>query len=284
MGNAQSSSQAVSDIVNKSVTNVLMSSSSQCGQNNSASQTLDFSNITASDGCNLDFNNITQTMIQTPNFTCSSNSQNESDLMSQFKSQLDQNSQAALSGLSGALNSNAASSTISKLKNEIENNINISQVSSCVQNSIADQKLKFNKINANCPAYCRNPQFCKGVESLCDMSKCTTSFSNIGQSMTQAAVGSCLASNANLNKVISDASTQLTQASTSKNTGIDFTAIFASLGSWLLPLIICIVVCCSSLLVSSVMGMSGGGGIDMSKLDVNKLGKNIQTLKSAWKN
>ncbi len=239
MGNSQSTSQAVSDIVNTSMTNVLMSSSNNCGQNNSASQQLDFNDISAGQGCNLSFDGISQKLIQTPNFTCSSNSNNESQLMASFQSQLDQNANAAVSGLPSALNSQAISQTISKLKTDISNNIQINQVSNCVQNNIAEQKMKFGKISTSCPAYCNNPLLCKGVESLCDMSKCTTKFSNISQDLTQAAVSSCLASNANLTKVISDVSNKISQTAESKNTGISMAGIASSLIPLLI--IVCII-------------------------------------------
>jgi hypothetical protein len=253
MGNQQSTSTAISDVVNKSMTNVLISNSSTCGQNNSSVQELSFDNIEAGDGCSLSFNNISQTTSQTPNFTCSSQSQNETELLNKFKTELEQQASAAVSGLGGALNSEATSNTISMVRNEIENNINISNTSTCVQNNVSEQLLNFSKIKTSCPAYCRNPSLCKGVEKLCDMDKCETDFSNISQSITQAAVANCLSSNSTITKIINDAANDISQTAESKNTGIDLFASLASFGSSLIPLIIGVVVLVVIIILSTLM-------------------------------
>lgn len=263
MGNQQSTASAVSDVVNKSVTNVLLNTSSSCKQSNTSVQKLDFSNITAGEGCSLNFNNISQTSTQTPNFSCSNSASNEQNLLNQFKTQLDQQAQSTVAGLAGALNSQSSSQIVNNLKNKIENNINISSVSQCVQDNIAKQKQNYNKIVASCPGYCRNLQQCVGVDpKLCDMSKCSTNFSNISQAITQAAVGQCMSSNTNVTKAINDASNQISQIAKSENKGIDFAASLASLGVWFLPLIICVVLFCSSMfgsIAASMMGGEGGG-------------------------
>jgi hypothetical protein len=261
MGNQQSTASAVSDVVNKSVTNVLLNTSSSCKQSNTSVQKLDFSNITAGEGCSLNFNNISQTSTQTPNFSCSNSASNEQNLLNQFKTQLDQQAQSTVAGLAGALNSQSSSEIVNNLKNKIENNINISSVSQCVQDNIAKQKQNYNKIVASCPGYCRNLQQCVGVDpKLCDMSKCSTNFSNISQAITQAAVGQCMSSNTNVTKAINDASNQISQIAKSENKGIDFAALFASLGVWFLPLIICVVLFCSSMFGSIAASMMGEGG------------------------
>jgi hypothetical protein len=255
MGNQQSSAQAITDIVNNATTNVLMQSSQKCGQNNTSSQTMEFSDITAGPGCNLDFSNISQTSIQSPNFTCALSAANSSELQNQLSTQLDQAAKSEQSGLAGALNSTSNSNSIATIKSNIMNNINISQVSECVQNNISTQKQKFGKISASCPGYCNT-----GCQSgfTCDMSLCRTNFNNISQSITQSAVGSCLSNNSALQKVINDSANQVSQISSASNKGIDFAASLASLGSGLIPSIICIILCC--LIIFGSTFFSGGSG------------------------
>lgn len=238
MGAQQSTSNVINDTVNKAVSNVLVSSSSSCGQNNTITNTQLFNNITADEGCNATFSNISQTAVQSPNFTCSSDTTNDSNLATQFKSQLQQQADATASNFPiGYAETN--STTVNKLVNDIENNISISNVSSCVQNNFLTQKQEFDTIKTSCPSYCRKPQICVDLAkvsptlagSICDMSKCDVEFSDITQSAIQSAVGNCLATNTNYQRVLGEASTDLSQTATTKNTGIDLGAIIESSGN-----------------------------------------------------
>ncbi len=227
MGNQQSRSSIVQDVVNKSVSNVLMSSSSSCSQNNSMSQDLNISDIIVHGG-SLEVSGISQTGQQIPNFTCSSDSANSSSLANQFKTQLDQQATSALSGLGGAANSESNSSVVGNLKNEIEQNINISNVSKCVQDNLAKQKTNIGKFEINVPGYCATG--CPPGYS-CDMDACTVKVKDISQSLTQSAVGQCMASNQNLQQAINSASNQIKTSSVAENKGIDVAGMFNSLVS-----------------------------------------------------
>jgi hypothetical protein len=241
MGNQQSRSDSISEIVNSSITNVMMERSSNCSSNNSLSQEIVFNNIKSGPGCNLKFSNISQKSLQAPNFSCSSDSQNDSDLTSKFMSELNQKAATAVAGIGGALNSEANSQTISKLKNQITNNIKVSQISQCVQNTIADQKQMYSLIEGSCPKYCDNPSSCVApliaagmspsdpmLAKMCDVDKCTMSFDNITQNLTQKAVGNCVSKDANITKAVDEASTQLEQTTSSKNTGWNPSVMSAS--------------------------------------------------------
>lgn len=234
MGNQQSTSAAISDVVNKSMSNVLLSSSNSCSQNNSAIQEINFKDIKTTGGCQLKFSGISQATFQSPNFTCSSSSANSSDLSTKFKNELDQQAAANVSGL-GGLNSAANSSTISNLKNDITNNINISDVSTCVQSNLAKNTMNFS-LTADCTGCglkCTgNPQVCENT--------CITSYSDISQNLTQSAVGSCMASNTNVAKVIADASDTIKQTSTASNTGIGLGGEIGIGASCSIIMIICI--------------------------------------------
>lgn len=247
----KASSEVVNDTINKSVSNVLMQSSQSCSQNNSLTQDISFEKIKAADGCSLNFSGISQTAIQSPNFTCSSDSKNESQLATAFKTELQQQSEAALKGV--ALGAEVESEIKNKLVNDITANINISQVSSCVQDNLAKQLLNFENISGSCPIYCRNPTICKDVPQICDMDKCEITFKDISQSLTQEAVGNCLSSNTAVNQIVNDVSNKTQQKSSSKLEGIDPTAssAVASIG-----LSICVIVI--FVLIFLFLGGTGG--------------------------
>lgn len=231
MGNQESTAISVSETVNKSISNVLASSSSSCGQNNNLIQEQVFKDIEADEGCSLSFSNISQTAIQSPNFTCSSDSKNDSALANQFKTQLQQQADARVSN---STIGNAVANSLNKNKtiNEIVNNISISNVSSCVQDNFLKQSQGFHTIKASCPGYCKNPQLCVGLDSkICDMSQCKIEYNNISQSATQNAVASCLSSNANYQKILSETANEITQEAKAVNTGVDVSKIVDSTGN-----------------------------------------------------
>ena len=265
MGNQQSTTSTITNVVNDSLTNVLMDSSQTCGQNNTAIQNMNFSNIHPGAGCNLDFSGISQTSIQTPNFTCSTNSNNDSQLAAQFATQLQQQSSAAISGIPGAINNQAVSNAVTNVQNTIKNNIHVSQVASCVQNNLAQQTQNFTNITPQCPAYCNNG--CP-AGNICDMSKCTTNFNNINQTLTQNAVTSCLSANSAVNKAISSAASDIATATTASNTGfLNIDTIFSSLsGSYLYVIIACVICCLAIVISSGVFALSPAGQSSTTQL------------------
>lgn len=258
MGNQQSISNTVNDTVNKALTNVMMSSSQNCGQNTSAVQTMNFENLTFDKGCRGAFTDISQKAEQSPNFSCAMDAKNSQELLSQFKTQLDQNAQSKVSGIGGALNSQAISNSINKLENEISNNINISNVATCVQDNLSQQTMNFKNMQVSCPIYCGDLSQCKDLPpSLCDMSQCKVPFENISQNLVQKAVANCLSSNSNVQSAINTASSEIKQSTASENTGVN---MLTSLISFLIPcLIICIIISISSSL-GAVGGAGGAGG------------------------
>jgi hypothetical protein len=239
MGSAQSKAVSDTKIVNKAVTDVMMESSSNCSASSSASQTMSFNDIRAR-GCSVDFSNISQDATITTNFTCAQDSNQNTDLLNKFGSKLDQSVEATLKGLSGAVVSKSEAQTITNAKNEIKNNINLSQVANCIAKSMADQKMQFGKIEVDCR------------ES--DPGDKKLSFRNISQKLIATQTSKCMQSNAQVVKAINELETILTTKTKAANEGIDL-ASFASLGAWLLPLIIgCIIV--SLAIISSVFAFS----------------------------
>jgi hypothetical protein len=232
MGNQQSSSETVSDIVNKSVSNVLVSSSSTCAQNNSLENLQVFNNITADEGCSISISNVSQTANQSPNFTCSSSSANSTDLQSKFQAELKQQTDAAIKNTTLG-NANAQSKNTSKTVNDISTNIDINTVSSCVQNNFLKQTQGVNNLKASCPSYCRNPDVCAKLpagSTFCDSSKCSIALTDFTQSSIQNAVGKCLADNTTYQKVLSETATKVSQEAAAKNAGVSVAEIVTAGG------------------------------------------------------
>lgn len=255
MGNQQSISNTISETINNSMTNVMMKSSQECTQTNTLAQTMNFDNITAKEGCSLSFTGIKQEAKQSPNFTCAMNSSNSSELSNAFKSQLEQQANAKVSGVGGALNSQAMSTNINNTINNIVTNVDVSQVATCVQDNLAEQTMNFQKIEASCPIYCRNPQLCNGLpESLCDFSKCEVKFADIEQNMVQEAVASCLSENETVQQAVNDISNEVKQTAISEAKGVDPAALFSSS---ILPSLI---ITCIILSSAAFLFMGGMGG------------------------
>jgi len=281
MGNQQSSSDVISDTVNKSVTKVLISSSSTCGQSNSLTQSQVFNNIKGDTGCSVNITNVSQTANQTPNFTCSSNTSNSTDLMSQLQTQLKQQAEANIEN-STLGNAEAQTTNINKIVNDISTDINISSVSSCVQDNFLKQSQGVNTISASCPSYCRDPSICVQMApydpKFCDMSKCAIEVSDFAQASMQGAVGNCLASNQNYQKILSESANTVSQLAKATNTGVDVSEIVTAGGnvvsgaitasgnaasgvisSSTMPFIVIGIVIVLALLVGAYFMLNGGG-------------------------
>jgi hypothetical protein len=244
MGNQESVAQSVNKTVNESISNVLMSNSSTCGQNNTATQQFDLSNVTAGDGCSLDISS-KQISVQTPNFTCLSDSSQSSALQSSFETTLKQKAEAAVSGLSGALSTSAKSLNWSDIENKITSNINIANTAACVQNNLASQSAAISAIASSCPSLCRNSNIdvanmnAEQISALDNL--CKVKIGSV-QDLTQAAVASCTSNNSAITDVTNTITNDMDQESKAKNTGANlFESLIALLG---LPLFIGLILCC----------------------------------------
>jgi hypothetical protein len=274
MGNQQSISRVINDTINKSLTNVVMNSSQTCQQVNASAQTLNFNNI-QSNGCTLNFSNISQETQQSPNFTCALKSENTSSLLSDFRTKLQQEANSKTSGVSGSLNNQAISEITNKLTNDITNNISITQMAECIQKTLDEQTQNYTNIKGVCPTWCNAPATCaQGLDpgialKLCDTSQCVISFNNISQKLVQSAVGQCTSENKSVSDIVSKASNEIVQTATSASTGIDFLAS-------LLPSII------SSFIVLFILSigffiMNSQGGDGSGEMPDNIVPKNIMS-------
>lgn len=286
MGAQQSTSNIINDTVNQSISNVLISSSSNCAQNNTLENTQIFKNITPDEGCSLSFTNISQTAQQSPNFTCSSNATNDSQLATQFKNDLQQEIDKKVSNFPIGYASDVSEIT-NKLVNDITNNISISNVSSCVQNNMLQQKQEFDTIKGSCPSYCNkgNSQMCVDLAKIspslaattCDMSKCDITFNNITQSSIQSAVGNCLSSNSNYQSILSETATELSQVSKSENTGVNLSSV---LTASFLPLLIIGIVVVLVIAIGAYFLLSSGGSSSSMKIQPSQLNASIPSMQN----
>lgn len=255
MGNQQSSAVAISDTVNKSVTNVLMQNSSQCGQNNSGLQSVSFSNIKTAPGfaCSLNINS-SQKFSQIPSFSCLSNSTQTANLQSQLSAALSAAVKSETSGLGGALNSTSNSSTTSKIINDISTNVNISNTATCLQNNLANQEAVFQAIESSCPKIC-NQEFvptrgATGQDYAMELNafsaaqdKCVIKIGS-AQELVQAATAACTSENVALTAAINKAAAEVSQMSTSENSGTNLSKLVSSLFAGLTgPIIYSIIGC-----------------------------------------
>lgn len=209
MGAQQSKSTSQTDIVSESLTNVLMKNASKCSAKSSSIQSLSFEDIESP--CPMEFSNITQSMKISTNFSCAQKSSNKSELMNQFKSQLDSAVESKTGGIGGSLYSSSEADSIAKISNKIKNNIDIQNIAECVSDNMKKQKLKFGKIkqtSKTCP-----------VDAYGTPVKMT--FKDIGQAIIADEVSKCVGENENVSSAVTELDNTLKSKTSSAVEGVD---------------------------------------------------------------
>lgn len=220
----RSTSESISNIINKSITDTLIGNSQNCSQSNSSSQKLNISKIKTK-GCPITISDISQNSVSIPNFSCYSESLNSLNFKNDLQNAVKQNAKSETSGLVGAFWSESYSSTINNNITDIETNLNLQNLSKCIQDNTAEQTLDINNIEVDCsPCY---GDFCKTypTSELCTFCKGGVSINNISQKILQNAVGKCIGKNTNIQDTITKIANQVDQVTSSKATGIDFSFI-----------------------------------------------------------
>lgn len=279
MGNQSTTAETISKTVNNAITNVMLQNSSSCGQNNTSVQNISFSNIKTGPGCSLDFSGISQTSTQTPNFSCSSDSNQSSSLQTALSAALTQAVKSESSGISGALLSDTHVKSTSDIINNITNNVNVSNVSSCVQSNLSSQEQVYNTLTSSCPAFCNSGTIPTTQVEVDAYKLCTVNFNNINQTLTQAAVAKCTANNSALTNAINQAAVTVSQEASSESTGfLNITKIAGDItgvvGGVVNAYIICLVlILCSCILPSiiSIIGMNTSSGKELSSSAAGQL-------------
>ena len=262
MGQQQSAATAITSAINKSLTKVMMDSSTACGQNNAASQNFSLTGIDAGN-CNVNVKS-NQVMVQKPNFTCTSTSQQNSALQTALKATLKSEAEANNAGI-GGVSSNARTYLNSTAIQDVTNDIDIKSTATCIQNNLASQNAVINAIKSSCPKICgqtmpatfTTPAQIKAwgdtINEACNF--------NVGsaQDLTQTATASCLAENSQLQNTINKVAAEITQEAAATNTGLQLPSLTSSyIGS----AISCVIVC---LMIVAFFAMGGPEAIQAAK-------------------
>lgn len=219
MGNQQSISENISNTVNRAMSSVITTNSSSCQQNTNSVQIIDIHGIKTGEYCGLNISGINQESLQTPNLTCAVSNDNSQKLQTDFLTKLKQEAEAVVSGLGGAVNSQAIANVLNNLANDISNNVSVTNTSRLLQNIISSNLTSLYDISGGCPAVCRNPNIIP-PEGMCDID-----VTDISQKITQAGIANFTSQNKNVTDIINTASSTIEQLTKSSNTGISFNII-----------------------------------------------------------
>jgi hypothetical protein len=211
MGAQSSNAKTETNIVNKAVTNILMESSQNCSATVSTSQTVSISDIKTI-GCRLNVGGVSQEATISQNFSCAQDSSQNADMQAKLKTQLEASSEAATKGVTVGSNSSNAE-TISNLTNDVLNNVNVSNIASCVAEAVAKQEAGIARIEADC----------RGMERGDNI----VNVGNIAQLITLAQVSKCTQGNVQASKAITEFENAIKASSSAKTSGIEPSAISA---------------------------------------------------------
>lgn len=146
MGPAISKSFSATDILNESISNVIMNSASECASNTNISQNMTIDGLT-NYGCPLD---LSQEINLNANFSCMQSNDMSSELQTKLANQLDEKLSAALSGLNLGVFSKAEAESIVNIKNNILVNVDMNAISKCVANTLINQNMAIKNLTLDC--------------------------------------------------------------------------------------------------------------------------------------
>jgi len=219
MGANVSKQQLLIDTINKTVSDVLLENVSSCGINNNILQSMNFSNFDL-ENCDLVFSNINQSSNSSIQLKCINTNINETDTLNKIKNNLINNFKSETNGINFGFNINI-NEIIDKKVNEIVNNINIRNISECVNNSITQQLMDFGKIKVK---NCKTP----------------ITFNNISQHVINTQVSDCINNNQNITKIVNDLVNETKNNFSTKSQGLNINFNFI--------IIIAIIIGCGFLL------------------------------------
>lgn len=225
------------DILNEVMTNVLMQNSMNCTQSIDTTQIIQMKNLKFS-GCDTtSITDISQTANLSPNLKCAQQSSNSADLMNKIKDEIKQKAESVIKNIPVA--SETKAENITKLTDLVQTNIDIVNIVTCAQNTIARQIIELQNIEVNCPPG----------------GKATVS--GITQSIISNAVVDCNAKNDNTVKVTNDMQAIIDQSAKAEIDGWDPLGFLGTIG-------IAIV---AAVLILAVLKLILGKGKDEQKKD-----------------
>lgn len=147
MGASLSKTKSGAEIINKSITEVIVSNSSSCSQSSNGIQSISISDIKLK-YCPLTII-VDQSNATTMELTCLNTTVSDTELQNQFKSNLEAKVASEIKGLNFGL-SKSQTDNMTSIVNEIQNKINIQNIAQLVQNSINEQIVSIDKIEVEC--------------------------------------------------------------------------------------------------------------------------------------
>jgi hypothetical protein len=233
---------SLSEVVNTSIANVMISQSKKAAGTSTTMQTMTFKDIIIDSEADVEISNITQTASVTMDFKAIQDSNNSAELTKKLQTEIEKNLKSEISGL--GLGNSASSESISRVSSSVTSNVNIQSISECLASAFSTQTMTYSGLTIK--------------------AKKKVTIGNISQLIVSSLVAKCTQSDATLTKAIEDAQVTLNESISSKNTGFDLTAFLSYLGMPLYAsigivfgLCVCIIIVSS---VSSVMLGGGGGG------------------------
>lgn len=212
MGNNTSSAFSATDIVNNVISSTIMSVSNRCGVDTSNVQEINVSDLNLV-GCELNISGLSQQQSVSTNFNCFQQTQFANNIKNDLSNALDQQLKATLSGLNLNLNSQTDVETLTTIKNNIVNNVDMSSVSNCVSSNINSQKINVGKITANCTGM-KNPK---------------VNISDINQKIISDSVANCTQQSAALNSAITQLDNFVKQKLDAENQGLSMATLMTGL-------------------------------------------------------
>lgn len=242
----KTSSSLISEIVNKTTTEILMENLVSNLQDNNANNIINVSGIKSVPGCKLKlaFN---QSIIQKPELSSITQIKQDSSLDNKLKDAIISEIQNTSTGIQ-FMTSPTNTTSVNKNITEIASAVKKSNVVQCVQRNTATNQQTINNVESSCSVICQNVRpsdFNKDFTPAMLDELCSIPIGG-SQDLLQAAVGKCLTENEQVVKKIDELARTLTGGTKGGTTGIEIDKVVDSIGgavsgaltAGMLPLII----------------------------------------------
>lgn len=226
----------INETVNSSITNILNTNALNCAISTGIDQSIKISNINAGRDANI--KGVLQNSESKLDFSCLSKNSSQNDIQNQVQQAVTSALDQTTSGFQFSPNDQTQ---INTLKNNVVNNLNTSNITTCVANAYTNQNILIQQINAN-----------RDVN-----------VDDINQSATQTAVANCTSQNSALTSAISALQNKLDISNSQTSTGV-FGSL-ASIGTLGIVAIIASVVISGGSMSSVLAFLYTGAGQDSAR-------------------
>ncbi len=162
MGSQTSKAEIHSKMLTDAVTTVMMENKNVCAQTNKNTSEQVIGPINVKGGCSLSISNIKQKVNINPEFSCSSASSNDSELMNKIVNEMESKAKTKAEGMT--IGSNTAESLVTQdITNKIRNELNIKNLSECIQTNVTNQLQKISNIDVDCSGRNCDRPMCTGL-------------------------------------------------------------------------------------------------------------------------